>query len=573
MQLRPYQNLQKQNIYKAWDEGASNVLAVLPTGGGKTVIFSEIIKDHDGASCTIAHRQEIVCQISLAMARDGVRHRIIGPRSVIRQVVNNHMDELGQSFYSPQSHCAVAGVDTLVRRKSDLAQWLKSVTLWVQDEAHHVLRGNKWGSAAAMFANAKGLGVTATPLRADGKGLGRQYDGLFDQLVVGPTMRDLINTGYLTDYKIYAPQSDFKTTGIPTGKDGDYTRPGMMSAVKKSCIIGDVVKHYQRIASGKLGITFATDVESATDIAKQFNLAGVPAEVVTAKTLDKDRISILQRFKNKKLLQLVNVDLFGEGFDLPAIEVVSMVRPTRSFALYCQQFGRSLRLMIPTSKLSTAWGSYTDAQRRDKIAASDKPYAIIIDHVGNIQTDRGGLGLPDAPRIWSLASRDRRSKSNNDVIPHRACAECGALYERIYKACPFCHYMHVPMGRSKPEFVDGDLIELDAATLAHMRGQIDRVDLHPEDYRAVLQNEHVPLIGQLGHVKRHVKRQQMQKELRASICWWGAYQRANGLSDSESYRLFYLRFEIDVMSAQTLNAKDAHILMDKINKTLGDLAA
>ena len=568
MQLRPYQADDKAKIYNAWNLGTKNVMLVEATGAGKTVIFSEVIKEHIGASCAIAHRQELVSQISLALARDGVRHKIIGPKKVVRLCVNNHMDELGVSFYDPSSPVAVAGVDTLVRRYDELKHWLNSVTLWVQDEAHHVLESNKWGTAAEMFPNAKGLGVTATPRRADGKGLGRHADGLFDTMVEGPSMRELINAGYLTDYRIFAPPSDLDLTEVPTSSGGDFSPKPLKSAVRKSHIVGDVVTHYKRIAPGKLGITFATDVETATDIAKQFNDAGVPAAVVSAKTSDVDRISILRRFKNRELLQLVNVDLFGEGFDLPAIEVVSMARPTQSYALFVQQFGRALRLMIDAI-LSGEWSNFTDKQRLDLIAQSTKPNAIIIDHVGNVERHR----LPDARQSWTLDRREKRSKSKpTDVIPVRTCLECFSTYERTHHRCPFCGTIPIPAGRSRPEQVDGDLTELDPATLAAMRGEVDHADMHPEAFRAELQGKYVPVIGQMAQVKRHALDQVTQEALRTSIAWWAGWQRAYGRDDRESYKRFYFMFGVDVMTAQTLKTKEAIELAGRINEHLGELS-
>lgn len=547
--LRPYQAEAKAGIYAAWASGALNVLSVLPTGSGKTVTFSDIIHDHPGASCAIAHRQELVAQISLALARDRVRHRIIGPKSVVKLCVNIHMGELGASYYDPSAPCAVAGVDTLVRRGDELANWLQSVTLWVQDEAHHVLSGNKWGTAAAMFPNAKGLGVTATPLRADGRGLGRHADGLFDTMIEGPGMRDLINLGYLTEYRIFAPPSDIDLSAVTVSQTtGDYNPQKLKTAVRKSHVFGDVVKHYLKIAPGKLGITFATDVETATDIAAQFNASGVPAAVVSAKTPDADRIALLRRFKNRELLQLVNVDLFGEGFDLPAIEVVSMARPTQSYALFVQQFGRALRIL------------------------DGKEYAIIIDHVGNVERHVERYGLPDAYREWTLDRGDRRGKSTkSDSIPVKTClnAECFAVYERIYSACPFCGHVTPPAARNAPEFVDGDLCELDPATLARMRGEIDCIDIDKELYRGQLAAKRTPPIGQLAHVKRHVERQEAQAALRHSIAWWAGYQRAGGRDDSESYRRFYFKFGVDVMTAQALNTKEAIDLAGRINEHLG----
>ena len=547
MQLRPYQAKAKEDIYGAWDQGFVNTLAVLPTGAGKTVLFSEIIKEHQGASCAIAHRQELVSQISLALARDKVRHRIIGPKSVVKLCVNLHMLELCASYYDPSSTCAVAGVDTLVRRGDELNGWLESVTLCVQDEAHHVLESNKWGTAFKMFPNAKGLGVTATPLRADGKGLGRHVDGLFDTMVEGPGMRDLIEMGFLTEYRVFAPPSDFVRPGAEAiGTTGDFSHVKLKAAVKKSHIVGDVVTHYQRIAPGKLGVTFTDSVETATEIAAQFNAAGVPAAVVSAKTPDAERIAILRRFKNRELLQLVNVDLFGEGFDLPAIEVVSMARATESYALYVQQFGRALRLL------------------------DGKLFALIIDHVGNVERH----GLPDARREWTLDRREKRGKSKaSDAIPVRACPACTAVYERIYNACPFCGHIMTPAARSGPEQVDGDLIELDPAALAAMRGEIEKVDMDPEAYRHELAKKYTPLVGQLAGVKRHVATQEAQEALRGSIAWWAGYQRAQGRSDSESYRRFYFKFGTDVLTAQTLKAADAIELAGRVNEHLGGLAS
>lgn len=202
--LRDYQSDVLRGIVAEWTAGARNVLAVLPTGGGKTVCFAYAIANHPGGSVAIAHRAELVSQMSLALAREGVRHRVIGPASLSRSCERLHLDELQRLYVDPNARCAVASVDTLVRMdKSD--PWFAQVTLWVQDEAHHVLADNKWGDACAMFPNARGLGVTATPLRADGKGLGRHADGLMDALVVGTTMRELIERGYLTDYRVFAP--------------------------------------------------------------------------------------------------------------------------------------------------------------------------------------------------------------------------------------------------------------------------------------------------------------------------------------------------------------------------------
>ena len=542
MQLRPYQSDLEFDINKAW-QTVRNVLAVLATGAGKTVTFCDIVAKHTGASCVVAHRQELVSQISMALARFGIKHRIIGPRHVIRGIVQLHMIEFGRSYYDPASLCAVAGVDTLIRRGDELAQWRQQVTLWVMDEAHHVLEENKWGKAVEMFPNARGLGVTANTKRADGKGLGRHADGLMDVLVEGPGMRDLINMGFLTDYRIFAPPSDLNLDGLKITSTGDFSKPQVKKRAEKSHIVGDVVEHYLKLAPGKLGITFAIDVEAATEIAAKFNAAGVPAEVVSAKTPDKIRAEILRRFRRREILQLVNVDLFGEGFDLPAIEVVSMARPTASFNLYCQQFGRALRIL------------------------DGKLIALIIDHVGNVVRH----GLPDAPQVWSLDRRSAKAKSDAGTIPMKVCHECTSPYEGFHKACPFCGYIAEPASRGKPEHVDGDLTELCAATLKTMRGEVARIDAPAGDIHTKLSHAGASDMAIAGATKNHRARQQAQGELREAISWWAGYQRSMGREDSESYRRFYFTFGVDVMTAQTLGRPEASALTENINKKLGEM--
>lgn len=564
-QLRGYQQRLKGDIIDAWDGGEKNVLGVLPTSGGKTATFSDIILTKDVPSCAIAHRQELVSQISTALARNGIRHNIIGPPKVIKLCVNLHMEEMGKSFFHPGAHHAVAGVDTLIRRAKELAHWTPKVKLWVEDEAHHVLKRNKWGQSVEMFPNAEGLGVTATPTRADGRGLGRDYDGVFDVMVEGPRMRELIDAGYMTDYRIFTPPSDYHRPSI-VGASGDYTREGMRAAAKNSRIVGDVVKHYLRFAPGKLGVTFVPDLDTADEVAAQFNASGVPAAVVSSKTSDEDRVSLLRQFKNRQLLQLVNVDLFGEGFDLPAIEVVSFARPTESLSLYIQQFGRVLRLMLDPH-LYTIWESLSPEQRKAHIAAGKKPHGIVIDHVGNVERHK----LPDAVRIWSLESRASRSSGMpQDGVPATwNCDNCSRTMEKIYKTCLECGApIPAPKARSGPEFVDGDLVELDAETLAMMRQEVAMVDMDKELYRAHLAQKHVPHIGQLSLVKKHVENQNAQAELRKSLAWWGGLQRAHGRPDSESYRRFYFTFKIDILSAQALGTKEALELKQRVDTHL-----
>lgn len=559
--LRPFQEDLERRIYEAWNGGAQNVMPVAATGSGKTVVLSKILLDESGGSIAIAHRQELVSQISIALARNGVRHRLVGAKkgsNLIRVISALQTAELGYSFFDPNAKTGVGGVDTVVRMTDD---WFKQVRLKVQDEAHHVLKANKWGKADALFPNARGLYPTATPLRADGKGLGRHADGLVDAMVLAPSMREIINMGYLTDYRIFAPPSDLDLTTVAISQStGDFNADQLRQAVHKSHITGDVVAHYLKLARGKLGVTFAVDVEAATEIAAEFRANGVLAEVVSAKTPDHLRAQILRRFKAREILQLVNVDLFGEGFDLPAIEVVSFARPTESFALYSQQFGRALRLML-SDDVARVFMGLGDEGRKAAIAASSKSVAIIIDHVSNVIRH----GLPDARREWSLDRRERRGSGvKSDAIPMRVCinSTCVQPYERIYKCCPYCGFYPPPPLRSAPEFVDGDLLELDASVLAALRGEIARIDGD-----ATIPYGAAPEVA--GAVRRrHHERREAQQALRNAIAWWAGLESAQGRGESESYRRFYFKFGVDVASAQTLNAREAAELAERVNLEL-----
>lgn len=551
--LRPYQQELKNEIYNHWnDHPQSNVLAVLATGAGKTVLFSSIMADNGGATCAVAHRQELVSQISLALARNKVRHRIIGPTNVVKMIVRLHMEEVGHSYYDPSSRHAVAGVDTLIRRGDQLVNWLPTVKLWVMDEAHHVLQDNKWGKAVNMFRNARGLGVTATPCRADGYGLGSHADGVFDVMKVGPSMRDLINMGYLTEYRIFAPPSTFNREDVPVSQStGDFNLDKMRKAVASSSLVshdektitGDVVAHYIKLAKGKLGVTFVPDLTAAEEVCKQFNDAGVPAAILSSKMSDTDRILVLRKFRNREILQLVNVDILGEGFDCPAIEVVSFARPTESYSLYCQQFGRALRLL------------------------EGKTHALIIDHVGNVMRH----GLPDAPREWSLDRRERRTgKSEPSMV--RVCTACAAVYERFRDACPDCgEPVPKPADRSGPVQVDGDLYELDPTVLAQMRNEVVGARETPEAMRDRLTQLGVPVPGVMANVKRQRERLEALSELDRSMATIAGYWRHDGMSDSEIFRKFYLRYQTDWLTAQSLKKDDAESLIKKIQNDVDGL--
>lgn len=559
--LRYYQHDLINEIHKAWASGAKGVMAVLATGGGKTVVFGRIVASHKGASCSIAHRQELVSQISLALARYGVRHKIIGPKAVVQNIVSLHVREVGTNFIHSASKVAVAGVDTLIRKgKLVVTNWLKEVTLVVHDEGHHLLADNKWGKATDLFTNPllKLLSVTATPERADGRGLGRHADGLIDVMVEGPGVRQLINEGYLSEYRVIMAESDIVLSqDMISAETGEFIQAKLKAAVRGSHIVGDVVKAYQKYTPGERALVFASDTETSADMAESFRRAGIKALHVDADSSDEVRIDAVKKLKDNELQVLCNVGLFGEGFDLPVVVAVYDTAATESFSNYAQRFARMLRISVAAT-LIPLWETFTPDQRKAHIAASAKPYGVYVDLVGNLIRHRGP---PDKPRQFTLDSREKRGRSGQDGPPVTYC-KCGKTYERFYACCPFCGFKPEPTARSAPEFVDGDWRELDAETLARMRGEMIDVD-----------SFFIPVLGvphhiALKHLKDDAAKKAAQVDLRDAFAWWAGERRSEGMPNEQIIRLFYHTFKIDTLSAWALGRAEAVILTERVHAVL-----
>lgn len=539
IKLRDYQSKLVDDIHAQLAlSDVLDVCAVMPTGAGKTVTFAHMTNEHPGAVAIQVHRTELVSQISTTLARFGVQHRIIAPQSTISAALAEHRKETGRTVYNPHSAHAVCAVDTLISRFDLYRDWASQVRLVITDEAAHVQLDNKWGRTRALFTNAQHIGFTATPKRADGRGLGRECGhGVFDVIVQGPTTAQLIALGMLSRYRILSTPSDLNVEDLKATASGDFSGKALTARAHQSHIVGDVVATYLAHAAGKQGITFTTDVETATELAAQFRAASVPAAAVSAKTPDGERAAIIRAFRKGELKQLTNCDLFGEGFDVPGVEVVSLARPTMSLGLYLQQVGRALR------------------------PAEGKDYAMILDHVGNWQRH----GLPDSPRRWTLEPREssRRAERDPDVIAVTSCHSCFQVFPRAkLPTCPLCGYVHEPTERRRPEQVDGDLMELDPDVLNALRESVelespDRVSdkvFHATGNRAAAERA-------AGLRREKIVAQQALREAEAL---WGGHGKAEGKSDAELYREFFLTFGVDVLTAQTWDTKEMNELTAKI---------
>lgn len=541
--LRPHQIEAVEKVNKRWEAGDKDVCLVLPTGAGKTRVMAEFTRLESGVTLVVAHRKELVSQIALAIAVQKVKHRFIAQKSAVKFATSQQMQRLGHSYFVPAANVVVASAQTLVNVPYE--KWHDNVTLYMTDEAHHLTRESTWGICRNKFKNARGLGVTATPIRADGKGLGRNASGFFDSMIIGPSMRDIINMGYLADYDLVIEETDLDLARVEISKStGDFKKPQLNKAVNESKIVGDTVDTYLKYAKDRLTVVFTIDVQSSVDLAEEFVSRGIRAEAISAKNTDEERAAILKRFENRTTIVLVNCDLFSEGFDCPAIDCVMMDRPTESYSLFCQQFGRALR--------------YVPGKR-----------ALIIDKVGNIRRFMAkGFPLPDNPYHWSLDDAERKSAGKSDdtdtVTSCTNVPACGLPYPAELQSCPYCGVVPKKTERKGPARVDGNLTLLTPEELSELRAALVDVERDPNTVKEMMLRAGAPSIAAMGAAKNIRLLNEAQVKLRESIQLWAGVQRDNGLSAEEAMTKFYKNFGIDIITAQTLNGREAEKLNDRV---------
>jgi len=405
VELRPYQQKAIQDVREAFRSGARAPLLVAPCGMGKTVCFSAITAGAVARGrrvLILVHRRELLHQASRKLTDIGLDHGLIAAA-------------IAQSDQPVQ----VASVQTLVRRLSRI-DWKPS--LIIIDEAHHASAG-QWSRILDKWPDAFRLGVTATPCRLDGRGLA----SAFDQLVLGPSVADLISAGFLTPARIYAPPVVADLTGLRR-RAGDYAADQAATAMDRPTVTGDAIAHYQRLAQGQRAIAFCCSIDHASHVAASFNAANIPTATLLGNTPDRD--AVVAAFDAGSVQILVTVDVVSEGFDIPAASCAILLRPTQSLGLYLQQVGRVLR------------------------PAPGKQAAMILDHVGNVHRH----GFPDDHREWPLAD-GVRTTSVQAAPSVRTCPECFAAFKPA-PICPVCGANCVPETRRPIKEVAGELREL-----------------------------------------------------------------------------------------------------------------
>lgn len=413
MELRPYQNQLANDIRGAFGSGANRPLAVSPTGSGKTVLFSYItsqVLKRGSRVIIVAHRREILDQISATLKRVGVPHGFI---------------QAGKS--TSNQPAMVASIQTLARRLDTIP----APDLVIIDEAHHSV-SKSYVQMFAAWPNAKFIGVTATPERLDGKGLG----AMFDRMVMGPSVQWLIDNGFLAQPVYYAPREVVDLSQVHTIA-GDFDRSEAEEIVDTPRITGDAVTHYVRFCNRQRAVAFCISVAHAQHVADTFNSCGIPSASIDG-TLDPEvRKQRVEDLTAGKILVLTSCELISEGFDLPAVNAAILLRPTQSLSMHLQQVGRALR------------------------PYPGKTNAIILDHVGNCLRH----GLAEQERDWDLGGREKRLKKSS-LVETKQCSKCFAIFAGT--VCPQCGSQREIAVREIEE-VDGELQRLSIEDISKKR--------------------------------------------------------------------------------------------------------
>lgn len=363
--------------------GHRRILSVLPCGAGKTLIFAFMAVEH--------------------AKRGGLVHFYVHRKELLDQAKKTF-----ETFNLPTDNIFIG----MVQRRT-VASTIP--TLIIFDEAHHAT-ANQWTNITERYPESFIVGLTATPKRSDGSTLANE----FDVLVEGVNANWLIENGYLAPYDYYAPSlTTIKPSDILINRGKDYDGAKIGDIMLKNKIYGDVRKY---LHDDRKTIIYAPSIE----FSKSLEILGVVHIDGTTPTNERDEI--INKFRNGEIMHLTNVDLFGEGFDIPDCEVVILLRPTKSTTLFIQQTMRALR--------------YVEGKR-----------ATIYDLVGNVFTH----GLPTDYKDWELTGSVKPKHRAADEVKIRMCTKCFRVYGGVNPSCPYCDHDN---GKTQAQILEDQQAEL-----------------------------------------------------------------------------------------------------------------
>jgi superfamily II DNA or RNA helicase len=415
MNLRPYQNRVIDDFDREVAAGKKRIILVAPTGSGKTIIGSAIIKsvtERRRGVLVVAHRREIIQQTCDKLHANGIAHGII----------------LAGMQPRPLEFVQVASIQTLwsrvVQRESiELPQ----AQLLVIDEAHHC-PARTYRKIVDAYPDAIVLGLTATPCRGDGRGLG----SIFQTIIECPQVAELIEQGYLVRTRVYAPV-DPDLRGVRTVA-GDYVEDQLADRMDRVKLIGDIVTHWHKYGERRKTVAFAVNVAHSVHLRDEFIKSGVRAEHIDGGTPKPERDVSLARLASGEIELITNCQVLSEGWDMPEVGCCILARPTKKMGLFRQMIGRVLR------------------------PAEGKPDAIILDHSGAVFRH----GFAEDPVEWTLDPDERAESAAHAArcTEHSKsrlleCFQCSAI--RVAgEPCPSCGFLPQAPPRPVP-ILDGDL--------------------------------------------------------------------------------------------------------------------
>jgi DNA repair protein RadD len=436
--LRPYQTDFVGEIRIAYRSGFRAVVLVAATGAGKTVVFSHIA--HSAAEkgkrvLILAHRDTLIKQASRKLTDNGVAHGII----------------MAGFTPSPRRLVQVASVQTLVRRLKQMQARNETFDLIIIDECH-LSAAKSYLDIRAAFPDALVLGVTGSPIRLDGRGLGKHAGGMFESMVEGISIKQLIDQGYLVRPSVYGSKETIDLSGVKK-VGGDYDAEALATVMDKPKITGSAIEHWQKICPGTPAVVWCANVAHAKHVAEEFNAAGIPALALSGESDSSERENALKGLERGTLKIITFAMLLVEGIDCPAIGAVILLRPTMSLSSYLQVIGRGLRpIYAPGLPLDTV------EQRFAAIAAGPKgEKCFVLDHA-SLWTKHG---FADQEREWSLDGAPKKKGKKKDEDKPPAILQCPKCYHCHDPAevCPACGHVYEVKVRTI-EYEDGELAEI-----------------------------------------------------------------------------------------------------------------
>lgn len=413
IELRDYQTKIVDEVRAHIKGGARSILVQLPTGGGKTAIMATMIGSATRKNYRAwfnVHRRELIYQCIKTFQKVGIPHGIIA----------------ADSFMDRRKLAQICSVQTVTRRLGLIAP--PHMIAW--DECHHLAASN-WAKIYKQYPDCIHIGLSATPKRLDGSGL-RPF---FEVMVQGPSTRWLIDHKHLSEFEMFTVGS--LDMGGAAHQAGDFKRSVVIERLERSTVMGDAVSHYLQHAMGRRALVFEASIERSQRAAEAFRQAGIPAVHVDGDTDETIRDRAMRDLEAGVLKVLCNVELFGEGVDVPTVEAVHLCRPTDSLTLYLQQIGRGLR------------------------PAPGKDRCLIFDHAGNY----GRHGPPDQQREWSL-EYDKDKKKRKTLAENRRCLECYSENSPGAKVCDFCGHKF-PVNSREINQIDGELQRVEVEAMRH----------------------------------------------------------------------------------------------------------